>query len=68
MRYLDPPVDENSTKFDAGDVFDTCVSMVKNPALRAELRGVRQHIKDAAANYDAKAKRGGCISKLLMTT
>jgi hypothetical protein len=56
MRYLDPPVDENSTKFDAGDVFDTCVSMVKNPALRAELRGVRQHIKDAAANYDAKAK------------
>ena len=58
MRYLHPPVDENATIFDTGDVFDTCVSMVKNPALKAELRGVRRQVEDAAADYDAKAETG----------
>ncbi|MBF0192892.1 MAG: hypothetical protein HQL99_17405 [Magnetococcales bacterium] len=59
MRYLNPPVDKkNATKFDTGNVFDTCVSMVKNPALKAELCGVRQQVEDAAADYDAKAETG----------
>jgi len=58
MRYLNPPVDEDATKLDTGDVFDTCVSMVRNPALKAELRGVRQQVEDAAADYDAKAETG----------
>lgn len=55
MRYLAPPTDENAQPFKAGDVFETCVSMVKNTLLRAKLRGVRPDVETAALDYDAKA-------------
>ena len=55
MRYLQPPTDENEQPFAAGEVFETCVSMVRNPALRAQLLAVRQVLETEAADYDAKA-------------
>ena len=55
MRFLAPPTDENAQPFEAGEVFETCVSMVKNTALRAKLRAVRPEVKTAAADYDDKA-------------
>lgn len=55
MRFLAPPTDENAQPFEAGEVFETCVSMVKNTALRAKLRAVRPEVETAAAEYDDKA-------------
>ncbi len=55
MRYLPPPTDENAQVFAAGDVFETCVSMVKKPDLRAQLRAIRPDVETEAADYDAKA-------------
>lgn len=55
MRYLPPPTDENAQAFAAGDVFETCVSMVKNTALRARLRTIRPDVETEAADYDTKA-------------
>lgn len=55
MRHLLPPTDENAQPFAAGDVFETCVSMVKKPALRAQLRAIRPDVEAEAADYDAKA-------------
>jgi len=55
MRYLPPPTDENAQAFAAGEVFEVCVSMVRNPALRAQLRAVRPDVEAEAADYDAKA-------------
>lgn len=55
MRYLPPPRDEDEQVFAAGEVFETCVAMVKNPALRAQLRVVRPDVEAAAADYDARA-------------
>ncbi|NDU85379.1 MAG: hypothetical protein G3H99_02050 [Ferrovum sp.] len=55
MRYLPPPTDENTHAFAADDVFETCVSMVKNLALQARLRTIRPDVETKAADYDAKA-------------
>jgi hypothetical protein len=55
MRYLSPPTDENGQPFDAGYVFEVCVSMVKKPALRAELQAIRSNVEAEAVDYDAKA-------------
>jgi hypothetical protein len=55
MRFQSTPTDENAQPFDAGVVFETCVSMVKNQALKAKLQGVRPDVETAAADYDAKA-------------
>lgn len=55
MRSLPPPTDENAQPFEAGEVFETCVSMVKNTALRAKLRAVRPEVETASADYDNKA-------------
>jgi len=55
MRCLPPPADENEQTFVAGDVFETCVSMVKNLALRAQLLAIRQVVETEAADYDIKA-------------
>lgn len=55
MRYLPPPTDENEQPFAAGEVFETCVSMVRKPALREQLRAVRPVVETEAADYDAKA-------------
>lgn len=55
MRYLSLPKDDKSNAFVAQDVYDSCVTMVKNPALRAELEGISTDIKKAAKGYDAHA-------------
>lgn len=56
MRHLPPPTDENAQAFAAGEVFETCVSMVRNPSLRRQLRAVRPKVTTEAADYDAKAE------------
>jgi hypothetical protein len=55
MKCLSPPKDDNGQAFAAGDVFETCVSMVKKPALKAQLRAVRPHVEAEAADYDTRA-------------
>jgi hypothetical protein len=55
MRYLSPPEDDNAVALVAADVFDTCVSMVKKPALRAQFVSIRNQVATAAADYNAKA-------------
>jgi len=55
MRHLTPPTDENGQPFAPGEVFETCVSMVKKPALRTQLRAVRPNVETEAADYDVKA-------------
>ena len=55
MRHLPPPTDENGQPFAAGDVFETCVSMVKNPTLRAKFQAITSKIAKEASDYDAKA-------------
>lgn len=55
MRQLPPPTDESSEPYAAGDVFETCVSMVKNVALREKLRAARAAVETEAADYAAKA-------------
>jgi len=55
MRHLPPPTDQNAQAYVAGDVFETCVSMVKNVALKAKLLAVRPNVEAEAADYDAKA-------------
>ncbi|MDX8124412.1 hypothetical protein SKZ59_21785 [Janthinobacterium sp. GMG2] len=55
MRYLSLPKDEKNNTFVAQDVFDICVTMVKNPALRAQLEAISTDIKKAAICYDTDA-------------
>ncbi len=55
MRKLPRPVDHNNMLLNAGEVFDTCISRVRNPGLRARLQGIRPLVVGAAANYDALA-------------
>ncbi|MFH2065432.1 MAG: hypothetical protein ABIK15_09575 [Pseudomonadota bacterium] len=55
MRYLPTPKDENELPFVAGEVFGTCVSMVRNPALREQLQAIRPVVETEAADYDVKA-------------
>lgn len=55
MKHLSPPTDENEQPYSAVDVYETCVSMVRNLALREQLQSIRQIVDVAAADYDAKA-------------
>lgn len=55
MRYLQLPTDGNEQPLNAGEVFEICVSMVRKPALRAQLRAVRQVVENEAQDYDTKA-------------
>ena len=55
MRSLPRPTDKNAKPFEAGEVFETCVSMVRNGALRAKLRGVRAQVETASTDYIEKA-------------
>jgi len=55
MKHLSPPADEYGQPLVAGDVFEACVSMVKDPTLRAKLRVIRQEVEAEAADYDIKA-------------
>jgi hypothetical protein len=40
---------------DAGEVYDTCISKVKDPNLKQRLETIRQFIVDAADSYIAAA-------------
>lgn len=55
MRHLPPPTNENDQLLAPGIIFETCVSMVKNTALREHLRSIRPDVETEAADYDAKA-------------
>jgi hypothetical protein len=55
MRRLPTPADENGQPFDAGEVFETCVSMVKNQELKDMLQAVRPLVEAAADDYNDKA-------------
>lgn len=55
MRYLPLPTDENEQPLDPGEVFETCVSMVRDPALRTRLRSIRPEVEAEATDYAAKA-------------
>lgn len=55
MRYLPLPTDETSHAYVARDVFNTCVSMVRDTALKAELEAIKAEIQKAANAYDANA-------------
>lgn len=55
MRYLSLPKDGKNGAYVARDVFDTCVTMVKNAALRAKLEAISDDIENAADDYDLAA-------------
>lgn len=55
MRSLPPPTNENAQQFSAGEVFETCISKVRDVALMAQLQAVRPVVEAEAADYDAKA-------------
>lgn len=57
MRHLAQPTGEDEQPFSASDVFEICVSMVKNPTLKAKLQAIRSDVEIAAADYDTKAAR-----------
>lgn len=42
-------------QLDPGDTFDTCISKIKNKALKARLEGVRQTIVDDSAEFESRA-------------
>lgn len=56
MKHLPPPTDKDGQPLGAGDVFETCVSMVRNPTLRDNLLAITPEIVNEATDYDAKAK------------
>jgi hypothetical protein len=55
MRSLASPTDENGQPFEASEVFETCMSMVKNAALKSKLLTVRSQVETASKAYDKKA-------------
>jgi len=55
MRNLTPPTDEDGLPLDAGEVFETCISMVRNTALKSQLRAVRTRVENEAEDYAEKA-------------
>lgn len=63
MRYLSLPKDDKDNAYVTQDVFDTCVAMVKNAALRARLEAIRADIEKAADDYNSAA-----IAKTLYLT
>ena len=62
MRNLPIPTDDNGLPFVAGEVFNLCISQVRNPGLRARLMAIEQAVSDAAHEYDA-----GALAALLHT-
>ncbi|MEO1952493.1 MULTISPECIES: HNH endonuclease signature motif containing protein [unclassified Thioclava] len=50
MRPVKRPI------FDAGTTFDQCIEIIKSPALRARMKGIRQKILNRSADYDTRAK------------
>lgn len=54
MKFLPFPTDEEGNHFDAGEVFETCVSWVRNTNLKAQLQVIRPIIETEAADYNTK--------------
>ncbi len=63
MRYLPPPTDDNSQPYDAGEVFETCVSMVRNNALKGQLRAARPNVEAESTSYPSMAAAGTLFQK-----
>ena len=57
MRCLPPPHNKKAQPFSAGEVFENCVSMVRDKDLRSRLQAVRPIVENEAADYDDKATR-----------
>ncbi len=55
MRHLLQPIDKNGQPLDVGDVYEVCVSMVRNTGLKARLQAIRPNVEAEAADYDTKA-------------
>lgn len=55
MRYLPLPKDDKADAYVARDVFDTCVAMVKNAELKAQLQAISRDIEKASKDYDLAA-------------
>ncbi|MDD5384272.1 MAG: hypothetical protein PHG89_05260 [Gallionella sp.] len=55
MRKLPKPCDDTGAELVAIDVFNVCISKVKNANLKTRLQGVRGLVAAAAVNYDAAA-------------
>ena len=55
MRKLPKPCDKNGAAFAPKDVFDLCVSNVRNADLKARLQDERDAIARAAVDYDKAA-------------
>jgi len=64
MRNLPLPTDELADPLDTGEIFEICVSMVKNAALKKELRDTRPDIEKFAEDYDAKALKKMMLYKI----
>lgn len=46
-------------KFDAGEVFSTCIKQVRNRGMQCFLMTIRPKIEAAASDYEQKAENGG---------
>lgn len=55
MRHLSLPKDETGSSFEAQDVYNTCVGMVRDSTLRTKLESISTDIKNAADDYDIQA-------------
>lgn len=49
MNSIDPPT------LDAGDTYTTCISRVRDAALKARLAGITDDVRTASADYVDKA-------------
>ena len=58
MRKLPKPCDDIGAELVPVDVFDICISKVKNADMKSRLQGVRSLVAAAAVDYDAAALSG----------
>ena len=58
MRKLPKPCDDTGAELVPVDVFDVCISKVKDAAMKSRLQGVRSLVAAAAVDYDAAAASG----------
>lgn len=56
MRYLSSPTDENGNPYDAGEVFDDCISIVRNRDLKTRLSKIKNIVKTESLDYSRKAE------------
>lgn len=58
MRSLPLPCDDQAQPYNAGQVFETCVSMVRDIRLQAKLRRERATVEAASNDYHSRASVG----------